>query len=409
MRILLLAQCYAPENVSAAVLITDLATDLVRRGHEVTVVTGAPSYPYGRVFAGYRNRLYAEERLDGVRVIRTWSVITPSTKTLPRLLHYGTYSLSAFYGGLLGGRPDVLLSYSPPLPLGLSAWLLSRIWRAPWVLEIEDLYPDAAVAAGVLTNRALIHFFRGLELFQYRRAAGITVISETFRRNLLGKGVPDSKLRVIPIWADPDEVRPLEKHNAFRQRCGLDGKFVVMYAGNIGLTSCLEDVLCAADHLREQTEIHFVLVGEGVRKQALEAEAKVRALPNVTFLPYQPREAFPEMLAAADLGLVTLNAGAALSSLPSKVFNVMASARPVLAVTPPGSELMQIVTESGCGWSVPPGAPTALAETILQIQAHSAALVQAGRNGRACLEERYSRRRCVDAHEQMFLALHGKP
>lgn len=409
MRILLLAQCYAPENVSAAVLITDLATDLVRRGHEVTVVTGAPSYPYGRVFAGYRNRLYAEERLDGVRVIRTWSVITPSTKTLPRLLHYGTYSLSAFYGGLLGGCPDVILSYSPPLPLGLSAWLLSRIWRAPWVLEIEDLYPDAAVAAGVLTNRALISFFRGLELFQYRRAAEITVISETFRRNLLGKGVPDSKLRVIPIWADPDEVRPLEKHNAFRQRCGLDGKFVVMYAGNIGLTSCLEDVLCAADHLREQTEIRFVLVGEGVRKQALEAEAKVRALPNVTFLPYQPREAFPEMLAAADLGLVTLNAGAALSSLPSKVFNVMASARPVLAVTPPGSELMQIVTESGCGWSVPPGAPTALAEAILQIQAHGAGLVQAGRNGRACLEEKYSRRRCVDAHEQMFLALHGKP
>lgn len=409
MRILLLAQCYAPENVSAAVLITDLATDLVRRGHEVTVVTGAPSYPYGRVFAGYRNRLYAEERLDGVRVIRTWSVITPSTRTLPRLLHYGTYSLSAFYGGLLGGRPDVILSYSPPLPLGLSAWLLSRIWRAPWVLEIEDLYPDAAVAAGVLTNRALISFFRGLELFQYRRAAGITVISETFRRNLLGKGVPDSKLRVIPIWADPDEVRPLEKHNAFRQRCGLDGKFVVMYAGNIGLTSCLEDVLCAADHLREQTEIRFVLVGEGVRKQALEAEAKVRALPNVTFLPYQPREDFPEMLAAADLGLVTLNAGAALSSLPSKVFNVMASARPVLAVTPPGSELMQIVTESGCGWSVPPGAPTALAEAILQIQAHGAGLVQAGRNGRACLEEKYSRRRCVDAHEQMFLALHGKP
>jgi colanic acid biosynthesis glycosyl transferase WcaI len=409
MRILLLAQCYAPENVSAAVLITNLATDLVRRGHEVTVVTGAPSYPHGRVFAGYRNHLYAEERLDGVRVIRTWSVITPSTKTLPRLLHYGTYSLTAFYGGLLGSRPDVILSYSPPLPLGFSAWLLSRIWRAPWVLEIEDLYPDAAVAAGLLTNRALIRFFRGLELFQYRRAARIVLISETFRRNLLAKGVPDSKLRVIPIWADPDEIRPLEKHNAFRRRCGLDGKFVVMYAGNIGLTSCLEDVLRAADHLREQAEIHFVLVGEGVRKQALEAEAKIRALPNVTFLPYQPRENFPEMLAAADLGLVTLNAGASLSSLPSKVFSVMASARPVLAVTPPGSELMQIVAESGCGWSVPPGEPGGLAEVILQIQSRGADLARFGQNGRACLEEKYSRRRCVDAREQMFLALRRKP
>src|SRR5690349_12751692 len=143
MHIMLMAQCYAPESVSAAVLITELATDLVRRGHRVTIVTGAPNYPQGRVFEGYRNRLYSSEMLDGVRVIRTWSYISPAKKTLPRLLHYGTYSATAFYGGLLAGKPDVLVSFSPPLPLGLSAWLLRRLWRIPWVLQIEDLYPDA--------------------------------------------------------------------------------------------------------------------------------------------------------------------------------------------------------------------------------------------------------------------------
>lgn len=405
MRILILGQCYAPENVSAAVLITDLATDLARRGHQVTVVTGAPSYPYGRVFKGYRNRFYADENLDGVHVIRTWSYISPSTKMLPRLLHYGTYSVTAIYGGLLAGRPDVILSYSPPLPLGLTAWLLSRIWRAPWVLQLEDLYPDAAIAAGVMTNQRVIGLFRAIELFQYKHAQRISVISENFRKNLLGKGVPDSKIKVIPIWADPDEVHPMKKENGFRQKCGLNDKFVVMYAGNIGLTSCLEDVLHAAVLLQERNDIQFVIVGEGVKKEALIAEMQERQLTNIQFLPYQPREAFPEMLAASDLNLVTLNAGAALSSLPSKIFNVMASARPVLAVTPPGSEVMQIVEAAGCGWNVPPESPEKLADAILRLKAQEPQLIQMGRNGRSCLEKNYARSHCIDEYEKLFTSL----
>ena len=268
MRILLMAQCYAPEDVSAAVLITELATDLAKRGHQVSVVTGAPNYPYGRVFKGYRNRLYQVETLNGVRVIRTWSYISPSKKFWSRLFHYGTYSATAFYGGLAAGRPDVLISFSPPLPLGLSAWLLSRIWRIPWVLQLEDLYPDAAVAAGMMTNKKVIAFFLGMEKFLYQNSHLISVISESFRRTLLAKEVPNSKIEVIPVWADPDEVLPSPKDNAFRHQHALDDKFVVMYAGNIGLTSCLEDVVQAAEILREQTRIQFVIVGEGAKKES---------------------------------------------------------------------------------------------------------------------------------------------
>jgi colanic acid biosynthesis glycosyl transferase WcaI len=405
MHILFMAQCYAPEDVSAAVLITDLASDLVRHGHRVSVVTGAPNYPQGRVFAGYRNWLYAVEMLKGVRVIRTWSYISPSKKTWPRLLHYGTYSASAFYGGLLAGHPDVIVSYSPPLPLGLSAWLLSRIFRVPWLLQIEDLFPDAAVAAGVLVNPGLINFFLGMESFLYRQARRISVISHSFQKTLLAKKVPASKIEVIPVWADPDEVRPLPKDNAFRQNHGLAGKFVVMYAGNLGLTSCLEDVIQAAQILRSQNDIQFVIIGTGIKKAALEAEAQARKLNNLLFLPYQPREIFPEMLAAADLSLVTLNAGAALSSMPSKIFNVMASARPILAITTPGSEIMQIIEAAGCGWNVPPGSPDKLAEAILKLKDREPELLQMGQNGRACLEKNYSRSYCVDAYEKMLSAL----
>jgi colanic acid biosynthesis glycosyl transferase WcaI len=252
MKILFMAQCYAPEDVSAAILITELATDLAKRGHHVTVVTGAPNYPQGRVFKGYHNRIYRTETLDKVRVIRTWSYISPSRKFWSRILHYGTYSATAFYGGLFAGCPDVIVSYSPPLPLGISAWLLSRIFRVPWVLQLEDLYPDAAIAAGVMTNKRVINFFLGMEKFLYRHAQRISVISRSFQQILLKKGIRNSKIEFIPVWADPDEVRPMEKHNAFRREHGLNEKFVVMYAGNIGVTSCLEDVLCAAEILREK-------------------------------------------------------------------------------------------------------------------------------------------------------------
>ena len=408
MRILLMAQCYAPENVSAAILITELATDLACHGHQVSVITGAPNYPHGHVFKGYRNLLYQVETLDGVRVIRTWSYISPSKKVWSRLLHYGTYSVTAFYGGLFAGRPDMLVSFSPPLPLGLSAWLLSRIWRVPWVLQLEDLYPDAAIAAGVMTNKKIISFFQKMEKFLYRNSYHISVISESFRRTLLAKEVPNSKIEVIPVWADPDEVRPMPKGNTFRHEHGLNDKFVVMYAGNIGLTSCLEDVLSAAEILRPEKEIQFVIVGEGVKKELLEAEMQAKQLTNILFLPFQPRELFPEVLAAADLGLVTLNESAVSSSLPSKIFNVMASARPILAVTPVGSEIMQMVDEAGCGWNVPPASPEKLAEAIIQLKDHEAMLIQMGQNGRAFLERNYSRNSCVDAYEKMLMVLNNQ-
>jgi len=402
MRILFMAQCYAPEDVSAAVLITELATDLVSRGHEVTFITGAPNYPQGRVFPGYRNRLYQVERLDGVRVVRTWSYISPHKTFWRRLFHYGTYSATAFYGGLLAGRPDIVVNYSPPLPLGLSAWLLSRIWRVPWVLQLEDLYPDAAVATGVLQNRLAIWAFAAVERFLYRHATHISLIAESFRQNLLRKGVPPERMTLIPVWADPDVVRPLGKENPFREALGLTGRFVVLYAGNIGVTSCLEDVLEAATLLRDEADIRFVIVGEGVKKAALEEAAHGRGLSNMLFLPFQPRDAYPTMMAAADVSLVTLNAQSALTSLPSKTFNTMASARPILAVAPPESELGQLVQTTGCGRVVPPEEPATLAATILELRDRPEWLEEMGWNGRAQLETRFARQHCVDLYDAML-------
>jgi colanic acid biosynthesis glycosyl transferase WcaI len=405
MRILFFAQCYAPEEVSAAVLITELAVDLAQKEHQVAFVTGAPNYPYGCVYPGYRNRFYQEELLDGVRIIRTWSYISPHKSFWPRILHYGTFSATALLGGLLAGKPDILVSYSPPLPLGLSVGLLSRLWRVPWVLQLEDLYPDAAVAAGMLRNRYAIKFFGWMERFLYRQATHISLISEGFRRNLLGKGVPDEKITLIPVWADPNLVKPMPKENNFRKRHGLVNKFVVMYAGNIGLTSCLEDVLSASAILKEDADIRFVIIGEGVKKTGLQEMAQNKSLDNTLFLPYQPREDFSEMLASADLSLVTLNQNSSLTSLPSKIFNIMASARPILVIAPLESEITHLVKTADCGIAIPPGQAESLARAISDLKQQENRLDAMGWNGRNQLLEKYSRGHCVDMYEHMLLSL----
>jgi len=407
MHLLLMAQHYAPEEVSGAVLATDLAEDLVELGHEVTVVTCAPNYPKGRVFAGYRNRLFGKEMLGGVRVVRTWSTISPSLSNWRRMLNYGTFSASAFYGGLLAGRGDVVYSYSPPLPLGIAAWLLSRLWRVPWVLRVEDLYPDAAVAAGVLRNRAVIAILATLERFLYRRATCVSLISEGFRRNLLTKGVPGAKLSVVPVWADPELVRPGAKENGFRQEHGLAGKFVVLYAGALGFTSALEDVLKAACHLRGEADVWFVLVGEGIKKESLIRFSQEQRLDRVTFLPFQPRSRFSELMAAADVSLVTLNPASSPFSLPSKVFSIMASGRPILAVVPLESEVAQLVQGGDCGVCVSPGQSQILATTILEMKCDRDRLSRLGHNGRVLLESRFSRQQCVHQTEELLKQARG--
>jgi len=406
MNILILVQCYAPEDVSGSVLVRELATDLVKIGHSVTIITVAPNYPYGRVYPGYKNRILQKEWIEGVKVVRIWSFISPKKTFWRRIFHYGTFSVSAFYGGLFCPKPDIIVCFSPPLPLCLTAWLLSSLWRIPWLLQLEDIYPDAAVNTNILRNQAVINFFSFVERFVYKRATHISVICDSFKKNLLNKGVPPQKITVIPVWSDSEVVKPLPRENAFRKQHQLIGKFVVMYSGNLGITSCLEDVILAAALLKDCIDIRFVIIGEGIKKNVLIEMAQQKGLSNVIFLPYQSRELFPEMLAAADVGLVTLNEQSHLSSLPSKIFNIMASARPVIAVAPQGSEIVNLVDNTQCGITILPGRPDLLATAIKSLcYADPFVLEEMGKKGRIELETNFTRVKCVKQFEQMITSL----
>jgi colanic acid biosynthesis glycosyl transferase WcaI len=407
MRILLLGQHFYPENVSGAVLATQLAESLVERGHVVTFATCFPSYPKGIVFQDYRGKIFSREMHVGAQVVRTWSYTSPKKTTGRRLANYASFSATVFFSGLAAGQPDVIMSYSPPLPLGLTAWTLSRLRRVPWVLRVEDLFPEAAINVGVIRNPFVIRLLEAFERFLYQEATHISVISEGFRRQLLAKGVPPRKVSVIPVWADPNEVRPLPKQTVFRQEHGLQDKFVILYSGTLGYTCALEDALEAARLLKGEDSIRLVIVGEGVKKADLQDMAQVQQLSNVIFLPFQPRARYPELLASADVALVTLNVESSTTSLPGKTFNYLASGRPIVAVTPLDSEIAQFVREARCGVSVPPGQPEYLARVILELKLDGNRLAEMGQNARLQLESHFSRQRCVGLYEKMFRQVMG--
>ena len=409
MRIFLLSNYYSPETVGAGVWVTQLARDLKSLGHSVTVVTSFPSYPAGRIFPEYASHRHLRETIDGIDVIRTYTYGGGSHGVPAKVLGFAAFCASSALGGLAElPRADVVYAILPPLPLGVSGWLLARAARCPLVVNVQDIYPDVAIGAGLLRNARAIGALGRMEAWVYRRAARIVVISEGFRRNLLAKGVPAGKIGVVPNWADLDEIRPGARLNGFRRELGLDGEFLVLYAGSLSRNSHLDPVIDAAGLLSAEG-FAFVIAGEGVHKDHLERKARRLGLANVRFLPFQPVERYAEALAAADATLVTLAPAATCASAPSKIYKQMAAARPVIAVAEAESEAGRLVGESGCGVRVPPDNAPALAQALRTAAADPAGCARMGRDGRAYIERYCSRARSVAAIERVLCDAAGQP
>lgn len=397
-----------PEDVSGAVLATQMVEELVGRGHEVTFATCFPSYPKGIVFKGYGDKWFSRKVEKGATFLRSWSYISPRKTILRRLLNYASFSISVFFCALAADRPDIVVSFSPPFTLGPAAWLLSRRWGIPWVLRVEDKFPDAAVSAGIVKNKRIIQILKKIEVFQYRNASHVSVISESFKKMILKQIPIDKKISVLTVWGDPDEVVPMARETAFRKEHGLNEKFVILYAGSTGYTSLLEDVLEAANHLLTERDILFLIIGEGTKKNKLISMAADRGLVNVLFLPFQLRERYSEILASADISLVTLNPESAETSFPSKTFNYMASARPILGIMPLKCSLSRHIEDGDMGIVVPPGQSKTLADSIMKLKHDPVRRLKMGKNARDLLEKKFSKTVCVNAYEDLFTRLVSK-
>jgi len=405
MHILLLSTYFKPDIASTGVLMTELAEGLTRLGHRVTVVTSVPHYDGNRIWSDYRGKLHIREAFNGLDVRRVYLYVPQEKEGLVgRMLNYATFNTLSVLSGALAGSYDVVLTPSPPLTNGLAAFILSRLRGVPYVYNVQDIYPDVAIRMGVLTNPRVIAFFRYMERFVYDKAAAVSVISEGFRRNLLDKGVPDEKLEVIPNFMDMDFVRPLPRRNDFSAKHGLDDKFVVLFAGNVGMSQGLQKVLDTARLLENEREILFLIVGNGAAKPGLQDYAQALGLRNVSFLPFQPPETLPEMYASSDICLVPLRKGFTGESVPCKVFTITAAGRPLVASVDRDSDTHRFVRKSECGLWVEPENPGTLAEAILTLRDDKDMRDQLGHNGRAYVETRYT----PEAVGRQYAALLGR-
>lgn len=410
-RIALLSLVFAPDSVSTSVLMTELALDLRGLGHDIVVLSTTPHYnedhaarlkqPLTRRWGG----LLYESSYDGIPVYHA-SVPVRANRVGARLLDYARFhAISSLAGTLLAGDYDVVLAPSPPLTVGLCAWVLGRFRHVPFIYNVQEIYPDVAVTLGLLKNRPTIRTLEALERFIYRRARVITVISEWFRRRLIIKGVPADKVRVIHNFVDTEFMQPRPRQNDFSSAHGLNDKFVVLYAGNIGLTQGFETILSAADRLRRIPDLRVVIVGDGTRRSWIEKQLARDPYPNMVLLPYQPRSAVPDIYASSDLCLVPLKRGTAQETFPSKVYTIMAAARPVVVSADPDSELAWVVEHAECGWAIPPDDDSALAHSISQAYAVREKLPSMGTNGRAYVVAHHSRQVVTRQYDELIREL----
>ncbi len=406
MHVMIVSPYFWPETVGPATWLHQLSSDLLQKGHQVTVLTAFPNYPTGQVFPEYRGRILMRERADGIDVIRTYMYATPRKSFWPRALSFGSVTLSLPIGSMLVRRPDVIYSIIQPLPLGWVIELLGKLRRTPVVVNVQDIHPQAAVSAGYLKNRLAIRGFEKMELSIYKQAAAIVVITEAFRRDLIGKGVAPGKVHVIPNWADVDAIQPAPKSNDFRRSLGVDGNLLVMYSGGMGHNTCLDTVVEAASLLAKES-CQFVLIGDGVYKQALLEKAARYSLTNVRFLPFVQAADYPQALAASDVQLVALSPASTHTSLPSKTFKIMASGRPLLALARTDSDLCHLVSTAKCGVTVDPTDARALARAIRGLAQSKEQLETMGQNARQFCLDHFERRRCTSQVEALLVRAAG--
>jgi colanic acid biosynthesis glycosyl transferase WcaI len=407
MRVLLVTPFYAPDLGPSAALYEMLCEGLVHLGCEVSVISAVPHYPTGRVPKEFRGRLVQREQRKGVNVTRVWVPSVDRARLGRRLWGFFCFQFLAAAAGLTR-RYDVLLASGPALEVLLPVLALGVLRRKPMIYSVHEIYPDIGVKLGVFRHPLVIKLVDWMERFCSRRAGYVRVISEGYKRVLESQGTPEWKLAVVSDWIDTDFIRPLPRRNSFSAQWGLDDRFVVMYAGNLGLTQGLEEVVEVARLLEDEPTIRIVLVGDGAAKGSLQESVARAGLANVQFIPFQDRELLPWVLASADVSLNTLKRGMGTDSVPSKCYSIMASGRPIIASVDQGSDTWELIQEADCGLCVEPGNPRALAGAILHLFRNGAFRARLAASGREYAVRRHSKPAAAEEFRKLLGALAGE-
>ncbi len=392
MRILFLSHYFPPEVNAPASRTYEHCKQWVQDGHEVTVVTCAPNHPRGIVYDGYRNTLFQRTEKDGIQVLRVWTYVTANEGFLKRTLNYLSYMLAAVCVAPFLSNFDIVLSTSPQFFNGLAGYLVSRLKRLPWILEIRDLWPESIVAVGAITNRPVIRLLEGLESFAYRKADHLVVVTDAFKAHMMKRGIVSKKVTVIKNGVDFSLYKkPPHGSRDLSRELGLEGKFVASYFGTHGMAHHLETVLEAAHELREWKDIVFLLVGDGAERSRLVTMRDEMKLSNVVLLDQQPKKKMPELWSLSSVSVVLLKKSALFKTvIPSKIVESMAMERPVILGVE--GESAELVLSAGGGLCIEPESSKDLAIQVLKLYRDPMLRQELGSSGRRYVLEHFDRR-----------------
>lgn len=399
MNILIVSQYYAPEPLPK---VTELAVGLRRRGHSVTVITGFPNYPYGKIYDGYKLRWWQIEELDGVRVIRVPLYPDHSRSKIKRFLNYVSFGVFATVAGLILKSRDAMVVFHPPMTMGIPARVIAAVKKSKFIYCISDLWPDLMIASGVVKGNFLIRSLYVLEKFVYAHADVLAPVSQSMLERLEEKGVPSEKLVVLPDWADETLFRPVSPDLDFISQYDLEGKFTIVFAGQLGIAQDLDTFIDSLKLLEGQIAVSAVIVGDGIEKERLMTKVDELSLKNVHFAGRLPQDRMSSIYAIADVLLVQLNASAQFSmSVPAKVYGYMATGQAVLGAV--SGETANLIEEAKCGLVCPPGDPVGLANRIIDfVGMPEIDRAEMGERGRRFFLEKYSFSNTLSKYERLL-------
>ncbi|MEM7171882.1 MAG: glycosyltransferase family 4 protein [Pseudomonadota bacterium] len=407
MRILILSHYFRPEINAPASRTYEHCKRWVALGHDVTVVSCVPHHPMGKVYPGYKNRLYQSEEMDGIKVVRLLTYVTANEGVIKRTWNYVLYMLMAILAAPFLPKCDIVLSTSPQFFNGLAGYFVSKMKGVRWVLEIRDLWPDSILAVGAIKNPIIIRWLEGLERFVYRKADHIVSVTHSFGSHILARGGREDHLSVVTNGVDLSLFQPSQEPLTALGGDSLDDKFVVSYVGTIGMAHGLETILNTAKTLRDQEDIVFLLVGDGADRGRLEKLCQEEALDNVRFLGQVGKDDIPKLLQTSNASLVILRKLELFKSvIPSKIFEAMAMGTPIILGVE--GEAQEIVEKAGAGLCIEPESEGDLREAILQLKAHPDLCTQIGKSGKAYVAEHYDRQVLAGRFEAILKETAGR-
>jgi glycosyltransferase involved in cell wall biosynthesis len=406
MRILYVSQYFPPEMGAPSARVHELSREWVRAGHEVEVLTAFAHHPTGVKAPEDRWVLTRREEVDGIKVVRTYVYATPNKGVVRRMLSYLSFMLSAVLIGFVRvRRPDVVIATSPQLLCGVAGYLLARLMRARFVFEVRDLWPESLLAVEVMRENVIIRALRSTARYLYKHSDSIVTVGHGYRDSIVALyGIAPQKIAVVPNGVDTEFFTPSAKANDIRQEYNWGDRFVVLYAGTLGMAHALEQVLETAKLLLPARNVLFVFVGEGAEKERLKALAAEWQLANVQFIDQQPKARIVRFYAACEVGLVSLRDTPLFQSvLPSKIFEYLAMERPILLTV--GGEARKLVETAQAGEFVPPSNVPALAEAIRRLAREPEKLAEMGRSGRQFVCSQFSRARLATQYADVLRTL----